>query len=169
MILLTKSYSVQAMTRTPPVYTVRWSSQISRLNNRLGPPTPVPNAVSSAPSMSILNFKFANLYRNDKNHCFSTRITYNNNINNNTKEMTNNNTNNDNDNDNNSSTNDSYVMSIVNCNQYKSLMNRLDDAVDTDDTNTYYTLNIFALIANNKLSCLFIALWSYNFLAVEIQ
>lgn len=36
------------MTRTPPIYTVRWSSQISRSNNRLGPPTPAPNAVSSA-------------------------------------------------------------------------------------------------------------------------
>lgn len=40
------------MTRTPPIYTVRWSSQISRLNNRLGPPTPVPNAVSSAKMIS---------------------------------------------------------------------------------------------------------------------
>lgn len=40
------------MTRTPPIYTVRWSSQISRLNNRLGPPTPAPNAVSSAKMIS---------------------------------------------------------------------------------------------------------------------
>lgn len=39
---------VQAMTRTAPVYTVRWTSQIVRSNNRLGPPTPAPNAVSSA-------------------------------------------------------------------------------------------------------------------------
>lgn len=155
------------MTRTPPVYTVRWTSQInhnSRLNNRLGPPTPVPNAVSSAPSMSILNFKHShsNLYRNDNNHCFSHRLTYNNNNTDNIDK--NNNT------TNNSSSNDSYVMSIVNCNLYKSLMNRLEDATDTDDTiHTHYTWNAFALIANNKLSCLFIALWSYNFLAVEIQ
>lgn len=45
--------SVQAMTRTAPVYTVRWSSQISRTNNRLGPPTPAPNAVSAAASSHI--------------------------------------------------------------------------------------------------------------------
>lgn len=36
------------MTRTAPVYTVRWTSQVVRSNNRLGPPTPAPNAVSSA-------------------------------------------------------------------------------------------------------------------------
>lgn len=35
------------MTRTAPIYTVRWSSQISK-NQRLGPPTPAPNAVSAA-------------------------------------------------------------------------------------------------------------------------
>lgn len=156
--------SVQAMTRTPPVYTVRWSSQISpRLNNRMGPPTPVPNAVSSASSMSILNFKHihSNLYRNDNNnnhHCFSTSIT-NNNINNT-----------DNNNNYSSSNDSSYVMNIVNCNQYKSLTNRLDDAViDTTTTNTYHRMSVFALIANNKISCLFIALWMYKFLAVEIQ
>jgi hypothetical protein len=42
------TYRVQAMTRTAPMYTVRWSSQIVRSNNRLGPPTPAPNAVSAA-------------------------------------------------------------------------------------------------------------------------
>lgn len=36
------------MTRTAPVYTIRWTSQVVRSNNRLGPPTPAPNAVSSA-------------------------------------------------------------------------------------------------------------------------
>lgn len=36
------------MTRTAPIYNVRWSSQIVRSNNRLGPPTPAPNAVSAA-------------------------------------------------------------------------------------------------------------------------
>ena len=36
------------MTRTAPAYTVKWSSQISRSNTRLGPPTPAPKAVSSA-------------------------------------------------------------------------------------------------------------------------
>lgn len=58
--------SVQAMTRTAPVYTVRWSSQMSRTNNRLGPPTPAPNAVSAATSSHtkhilhtiISNFRF---------------------------------------------------------------------------------------------------------------
>lgn len=151
-------YSVQAMTRTPPVYTVRWSSQISpRLNNR-GPPTPVPNAVSSASSMSILNFKHihSNLYQNDNNHCFSTRITNNHN------------TYSNNNNNNYFSSNDSDVMNIVNCNQYKSLTNRLDDAV-IDTTNAHHTMSVFALIVNNKFGCLFIALWMYKFLAVEIQ
>ncbi|XP_037049170.1 uncharacterized protein LOC119083557 [Bradysia coprophila] len=42
----------QAMTRTAPVYTIKWTSQVVRSNNRLGPPTPAPNAVSSA-QMSI--------------------------------------------------------------------------------------------------------------------
>lgn len=59
-------FRVQAMTRTPPVYTVRWSSQISRLNNRLGPPTPAPNAVSAASAITsnILSqfYKTINLY-----------------------------------------------------------------------------------------------------------
>lgn len=46
------------MTRTPPVYTVRWSSQVSRSNNRLGlgPPTPAPNAVSAASPAITLFF-----------------------------------------------------------------------------------------------------------------
>lgn len=159
-------YSVQAMTRTPPVYTVRWSSQISpRLNNRLGPPTPVPNAVSAASSMSILNFKHihSNLYQNDNNHCFSTRITHKHNT-------YSNNNHNDNDNNNNNyfSSSDSDVMNIVNCNQYKSLTNRLDDAV-IDTANAHHTMSVFALIVNNKFSCLFIALWMYKFFAVEIQ
>lgn len=139
------------MTRTPPVYTVRWSSQISRLNNRLGPPTPVPNAVSSASPTSINIFKHlhSNLYRNsDNNHCFSARHT-NSNYNNN----------------NNNSSNDSYVMNIENCNQYKSLTNRLEDAEAHTDT---HTITVFTLIGNNKLTCLFIALWMYNFLAGEI-
>lgn len=52
-LLLDYFFSVQAMTRTAPVYTVRWSSQISRTNNRLGPPTPAPNAVSAATSSHI--------------------------------------------------------------------------------------------------------------------
>lgn len=47
--------SVQAMTRTAPVYTVRWSSQIVRSgNNRLGPPTPAPNAAISGASAGLL-------------------------------------------------------------------------------------------------------------------
>lgn len=41
------------MTRTAPVYIVRWSSQISHTNNRLGPPTPAPNAASAATSSHI--------------------------------------------------------------------------------------------------------------------
>lgn len=130
------------MTRTPPQYIVRWSSQISRLNNRLGPPTPVPNAVSSASPTSINIFKdlYSNLYRNDNNHCFSTRHT--------------------NDNNNNIySYNSSYVMSIENCNQYKSLTNRLDGDGDALKL-------LLSLITGNKLSCLFIVLWMYNFLAV---
>lgn len=45
--------SVQAMTRTAPVYTLEWKSQMSRTNNRLGPPTPAPNAVSAATSSHI--------------------------------------------------------------------------------------------------------------------
>lgn len=43
------------MTRTAPVYTVRWTSQIVRSNNRLGPPTPAPNAVSSAQQLWNVN------------------------------------------------------------------------------------------------------------------
>lgn len=40
------------MTRTAPVYTVRWSSQINRTPGRSGPPTASPNAaVSSASSI----------------------------------------------------------------------------------------------------------------------
>lgn len=136
------------MTRTPPVYTVRWSSQISRLNNRLGPPTPVPNAVSSASPTSINMFKHlhSNLYRTDNNHCFSARYTNNNN-------------------NNNVSFNDSHVINIEKCNQYKSLTNRLEDAEVHTDTQT---ITVFTLISNNKLTCLFIALWMYNFLAGEI-
>lgn len=139
-------YSVQAMTRTPPVYTVRWSSQISRLNNRLGPPTPAPNAVSSASRTSINIFKnlYSNLYHNNNNHC--SRNTNNNN--------------------NNYSYNSSssYIMSIENCNQYKSLTNRLDDVVGQEDV----MVMLLSLITGNKLSCLFIVLWMYNFLDVEL-
>ena len=36
---------VQAMTRTPPEYIVKWKSQVVR-SNRLGPPTPAPNMIS---------------------------------------------------------------------------------------------------------------------------
>lgn len=150
------------MTRTPPLYTVRWSSQVSRLNNRLGPPTPAPNAHSSASSMSITFFKnlyssLSNLYQNDNNHCFSTSITNIKNI---------------------YSYDSSYVMNIENCNQYKSLTNRLEDANvhdddddDNDATQAYayaYNASILTLIADNKFSCLFIVLWMYNFLAIEV-
>lgn len=40
------------MTRTAPVYTVRWRSQVVR--QRLGPPTPAPNAVSK--TIKLYNF-----------------------------------------------------------------------------------------------------------------
>lgn len=141
------------MTRTQPAYIVRWSSQVSRLNNRLGPPTPAPNAHSSASSMSLTFFKnlyssLSNLYQNDNCHCFSTRDTNNMNI---------------------YRYDISYVMNIENCNQYKSLMNRLND--DDDDDNARHSPNsrsILTLIADNKLSCLFIVLWMYNFLAVDV-
>lgn len=149
------------MTRTPPVYTIRWSSQISRLNNRLGPPTPAPNAVSSASPTSTNMFK--NLYSNvyqyydyNNNHCFNSRIM---NINNN---------NSDDDDDNENNNNNiysynisSYVISIENCNQYKSLTNRLNVAGDVGAMSF-----ISSLIIGNKLTCLFIVLWMYNFLAV---
>lgn len=144
-----RCFSVQAMTRTPPVYTVRWSSQISRLNNRLGPPTPAPNAVSSASPTSINIFKdlYSNLYRNNNNHCFrNTRNTNNNN------------------NNIYSYNSSSYVMSIENCNQYKSLTNRLDDVVGQEDG----MVMLLSLITGNKLSCLLIVLWIYNFLAIEL-
>ncbi|XP_055698734.1 uncharacterized protein LOC129799115 [Phlebotomus papatasi] len=39
---------IQAMTRTPPVYVVRWRSQVVRANTRLGPPTAAPNKTSKA-------------------------------------------------------------------------------------------------------------------------
>ncbi|XP_055320957.1 uncharacterized protein LOC129577604 [Sitodiplosis mosellana] len=135
---------VQAMTRTPPQYTVRWSSQISRLNNRLGPPTPVPNLSSSASptSMNIFKDLYSNLYRNDNSHCFSTRHTNNNN------------------NNYIYSYNSSYVMSIENCNQYKSLTNRLDGYGGENALPL-----LLSIITGNKLSCLFIVLWMYNFLA----
>lgn len=133
------------MTRTPPAYTVRWSSQISRLNNRLGPPTPVPNAVSSASPTSINIFKnlYSNSYRNDNNHCFNTRNTNNNN------------------NINMYSYNSSYVMSIENCYQYKTLTNRL---VDGDENRKA----LMSVLPGNKLTCLFIVLWMYNFLGIDI-
>ncbi|XP_031640419.1 uncharacterized protein LOC116352170 [Contarinia nasturtii] len=145
---------VQGMTRTPPVYTIRWSSQISRLNNRLGPPTPVPNAVSSASPTSINMFKnlYSNVYQyddNNNNHCFSTR---NMNINNNIDEINNNNIY--------SYHNSSYVISIENCNQYKSLTNRLNVAGEKN------AMSFISLIIGNKLSCLFIVFWMYNFLTV---
>lgn len=43
------------MTRTAPVYRVKWTSQIVRSNTRLGPPTPAPNAVSNAQRISTLS------------------------------------------------------------------------------------------------------------------
>lgn len=138
------------MTRTAPLYTLRWSSQVSRLNNRLGPPTPAPNAVSSASSMSIRILKnlYINLYGTDNNHCFNARHTNNNNKNT--------------ENNNSFSSNSSYIMSIENCNQYKSLTNRLNDVGDE-------AIALFvSLIVGNKFSCLFIVLWVYNFLAVEL-
>lgn len=147
------------MTRTQPAYIVRWSSQVSRLNNRLGPPTPAPNAHSSASSMSLTFFKnlyssLSNLYQNDNCHCFSTRDTNNMNI---------------------YRYDISYVMNLENCNQYKSLMNRLndDDNADDDDDDddarhSPHSRSILTLIADNKLSCLFIVLWMYNFLAVDV-
>lgn len=68
-----------------PVYTVRWSSQISRSNNRLGPPTPAPNAVSGASSLTLPHF-LHNLFqiRINNNRRISTNhnINYNNNKNN---------------------------------------------------------------------------------------
>lgn len=137
------------MTRTAPLYTLRWSSQVSLLNNRLGPPTPAPNsAVSSASSTSINMFKnlYTSLYGSDNNHCFNSWHT------NNDKNTENNN---------NFSCNSSYIMSIKNCNQYKSLSNRLNEAADE-------TIGLLSLIAGNKFSCLFIVLWVYNFLAVEL-
>lgn len=46
---------VQAMTRTAPVYTVKWTSQLSWSNSHPGPTTPAPNVVSSAePSSTML-------------------------------------------------------------------------------------------------------------------
>lgn len=152
------------MTRTPPIYTVRWSSQISRLNNRLGPPTPVPNAVSSASSTSINIFKHfhSNFYRKNTHHCFSSTNYNNNNNDNNNKTIPTTNTYNNNDKN---SFSDSYVINIENCNQYKSLTDRLEDAKANTDV---HTITVFTLISNNKLSCLFIALWMYNFIAGEI-
>ena len=49
------NYSIQAMTRTAPVYTVKWRSQVVRANTRQGPPTPSPNAVSSACFFFVYN------------------------------------------------------------------------------------------------------------------
>lgn len=51
------------MTRTIPAYTVRWSSQVSRVNNRIVP-TAAPNSVNSAamPStMTIFNTFYSNI------------------------------------------------------------------------------------------------------------
>lgn len=79
------------MTRTPPVYTVRWSSQISRINNRLNPPTPAPNAASAASKSSPLNLyqyvaeqhKYTNI-ETQINSCSNNSNNYkNNNISNN--------------------------------------------------------------------------------------
>lgn len=75
------------MTRTAPVYTVRWSSQISRTNNRLGPPTPAPNAVSAAMSSHathilhaiISNFRrqsHISNYNNDRHSDFKNNLNY---------------------------------------------------------------------------------------------
>lgn len=92
--------SVQAMTRTPPVYTVRWSSQISRSNNRMGPPTNAPNAISGAApaTMNIFKSLYLNYFhQTDNNHCNNVRID-----------------------------NRSYMLNIENSNQFKSLTDRLD-------------------------------------------
>lgn len=43
------------MTRTLPAYTVRWSSQVSRVSNR-NPPTAAPNAISSATPSTVAPF-----------------------------------------------------------------------------------------------------------------
>lgn len=80
--------SVQAMTRTAPKYSVRWYSQVSRTNNRLGPPTPAPNAVSSAsPSAKLIvhtlhDFTFSTIDScNNKIHYFNENFKQNNNYN----------------------------------------------------------------------------------------
>lgn len=56
-------HRVQAMTRTAPVYTVKWRSQVVR--TRLGPPTPAPNAVSNSTKISQeFFFKFLLFFLN---------------------------------------------------------------------------------------------------------
>lgn len=77
------------MTRTAPVYTVRWSSQISRTNNRLGPPTPAPNAASAATSSHIQHILHA-IISNFRSQCHTTSRTNANTNNNRIRKLTNN-------------------------------------------------------------------------------